>query len=108
MKPKIKRLPLVWKFQSALAGVIDHGGRRLVVLTSEHVGEWSVLAIEGAVAGTEVGFLDNHGHDLVGAYRSIAQATWAMEQYAEKWFKEKVRIERCACKALKAKRRSKK
>jgi hypothetical protein len=99
----IRRLPMIWVVSAQVACVLHHKDRRLVMSTNERDGDWHVLVVEGANEGPE-GFLGDHGHDYAGKFPDLRRAQEYMETYAARWLKKQVKIEACACKALRNKK----
>lgn len=111
---KLAKFPVVtWDEMRFVAGKIVRGDRMLYIALQEGPGAankrmWGAVAVEGPARDEAKtprarvnAFFDNHGHHLIGTFRTGDRALVAAEKYAAKWWRSRKSDKSCECEEIK-------
>lgn len=81
-----------------------------IYVTPAYGGTFGVAVVEVPIGPEEIAaesntrlahrIFDNHRHDVVGEFKTVALAVAAAEKYARRWLSSRPKSERCACKPI--------
>jgi len=94
-----------WQMNVTIGVTARRRGRMLHCGLSAADKGWIVIAVESPdtkakslLKQAKIVF-DNHGHAIVGEFKSLAKAMLAAEAFTEKW-KKGIAIDKCGCKEI--------
>lgn len=96
---------MIWTTNVQHALTTKRRGKTLSVGMQNAGKTWLVIAVENptlrstAILRNAKVFFENHGHAVVGEYRSLTKAMLAAEAFAAKW-KKGTHIDKCGCKEI--------
>ncbi len=91
---------VTWVLEARRPGpVFKADGRVLAVQVMQRpdTREWAVIAVDGAAGAGFDGVFDDHAHQDLGSYASIAKAMGVAERFARVWVRSGDVAAKCAC-----------
>lgn len=100
---KTKPVILTWEVRSTFSVLIDRGDQKCTIALARAKRSWLAVAVTtGSQTKTAKDFFDNHGHKIIGSYRTLGKAMIAAESWAAHWLKghKVTNGKKCLCKEV--------